>query len=175
MLRREFQIDARAVPRAEQKEFLGTDLDHGGLMRTDIGGLHPAKFFRGQQQVAAKAGAVIHGETAVLGHEQQGKSYVVRTARGNVTAGAVIMATNGYTDGADKWLRRRLVPVRSRIIATAPLSGNLMKQLMPKGVMAGDTRRLQLLLPALAGRHVASSTAAATATSPARAVAPRRC
>lgn len=142
MLRREFGIDARAVPRAEQKDIIGTDLYHGGLYRTDIGGLHPAKFHRGQLQVAQKAGVVIHGETAVLGHERQGSSYVVRTARGDVTANALIMATNGYTDAADKWLRRRLVPVRSRIIATAPLSGNLMKQLMPKGAMAGDTRRL---------------------------------
>ncbi len=142
MLRRDFGIDARAVPRAEQKEYLGSDLYHGGLARTDIGGLHPAKFHRGLMQAALKAGAVIHGETAVTSYERRGDSYLVATARGPVKARNLLVATNGYTDGVDKWLRRRLVPVRSRIIATAPLSGNLMKQLMPKGVMAGDTRRL---------------------------------
>ena len=142
MLRRDFSIDARAVPRSEQKEYLGTDLYHGGLARTDIGGLHPAKFHRGLMQAALKAGAVIHGETAVASYERQADHYLVATARGQVKARNLLIATNGYADGVDKWLRRRLVPVRSRIIATAPLSGNLMKQLMPRGVMAGDTRRL---------------------------------
>jgi glycine/D-amino acid oxidase-like deaminating enzyme len=66
----------------------------------------------------------------------------VETARGRVHADHVIVGTNGYTDGADPWLRRRLVPVRSRIIATAPLSNNLMSELMPKGVMCSETRKL---------------------------------
>lgn len=142
MLRREFGIDAHAVSRAEQKDILGTDLYHGGLMRTDIGGLHPAKFHRGLMQAAIEAGAVVHGETGVVAYERQGDGYLINTVRGPIAARSVIMATNGYTDGVDKWLRRRLVPVRSRIIATQPLSGNLMKELMPKGVMVGDTRRL---------------------------------
>ena len=142
MLRRDFGVDARAVTRGEQKEFLGTELYHGGLARTDIAGLHPAKLHRGMLQAAQKAGVVIHGETAVTSYAPEGDGFLVNTARGQVKARSMIMATNGYTDGVDKWLRRRLVPVRSRIIATAPLSGNLMKQLMPKGVMAGDTRRL---------------------------------
>ncbi len=141
-LRRELKIDVRAVPRAEQRDYLGTDLYHGGLARDDIGGLHPAKLHRGMLEAAQKAGVVVHGETAVLGQVQNGDGFAVSTARGPVQARSVIMGTNGYTDGVDKWLRRRLVPVRSRIIATAPLSGNLMRQLMPKGVMCGDTRRL---------------------------------
>jgi glycine/D-amino acid oxidase-like deaminating enzyme len=142
LLRRDYGIDAHAVPRFEQTQFLGTDLYHGGLARSDIGGLHPAKFHRGLLEAAQKAGAVVHGETCVTGFEQQGEGFSVSTARGPVRARNVIMATNGYTDGVDNWLRRRLVPVRSRMIATAPLSGNLMTQLMPKGVMCGDTRRL---------------------------------
>ena len=142
MLRRDFGVDARAVTRGEQKEFLGTELYHGGLARTDIAGLHPAKLHQGMLQAAQKAGVVVHGETAVTSYAPEGDGFLVTTARGQVKARSMIMATNGYTDSVDKWLRRRLVPVRSRIIATAPLSGNLMKQLMPKGVMAGDTRRL---------------------------------
>ena len=142
MLRRELKIEANAVSRAEQGNYLGTQLYHGGLIRWDIGGLHPAKLHLGLLQAVMKAGAVVHGETAVLKHEQHGDGYRVTTARGTIQARSLIMATNGYTDAADAWLRRRLVPVRSRIIATAPLSGNLMRQLMPKRVMCGDTRRL---------------------------------
>ncbi|TIX61494.1 MAG: FAD-binding oxidoreductase, partial [Mesorhizobium sp.] len=40
------------------------------------------------------------------------------------------------------WLRRRLVPVRSRIIATEPLGESVMDRLMPKKMMHGDTRQL---------------------------------
>jgi glycine/D-amino acid oxidase-like deaminating enzyme len=67
----------------------------------------------------------------------------------------VIMGTNGYTDKVDPWLRRRLVPVRSRIIATEPLSDNLMRTLMPKGVMCSETRKLHYYYrPSPDGRRI---------------------
>jgi glycine/D-amino acid oxidase-like deaminating enzyme len=142
MIRRTLGIDAYAVPRSEQRNVLGTEFYHGGMVRNDIGGLHPAKFHRGMLALAEKAGAVIHSETAVHGFTAQNGGFTVATARGSVQADHVIVGTNGYTDGADPWLRRRMVPVRSRIIATAPLSNNLMSELMPKRVMCAETRKL---------------------------------
>jgi glycine/D-amino acid oxidase-like deaminating enzyme len=142
LLRKELGVEAYAVPRPEQHGVLGTDFYHGGLLRNDIGGLHPAKLHRGMLELAVRAGATIHGETAVLGFLPRNGGYEVETACGKVEAGHVIAGTNGYTDGFDPWLRRRLVPVRSRIIATAPLSNNLMAELMPKGVMCAETRKL---------------------------------
>jgi glycine/D-amino acid oxidase-like deaminating enzyme len=135
-------IEAFAVPPAEQRSVLGTEFYHGGMVRNDIGGLHPAKLHRGMLALAEKAGAIVHGETAVLGFAARNGGFAVETARGVVQADHVIAGTNGYTDGADPWLRRRLVPVRSRIIATAPLSNNLMAELMPKRVMCSETRKL---------------------------------
>jgi glycine/D-amino acid oxidase-like deaminating enzyme len=142
LLRKSLGIDAYAVPRAEQRGVLGTEFYHGGLVRHDIGGLHPAKFHRGMLELARTAGATVHGETAVLRFAARNGGYEVETDRGKVQASHVIVGTNGYTDRADPWLRRRLVPVRSRIIATAPLSNNLMAELMPKGVMCSETRKL---------------------------------
>jgi glycine/D-amino acid oxidase-like deaminating enzyme len=142
LLTRTLGIEARAVPKAEQHKILGTDFYQGGLYRNDIGGLHPAKLHAGMLRLAIAAGAVIHGETAVLGIRREGHRHEVQTARGTVSADQVITGTNGYTDKVDTWLRRRLVPVRSRIIATAPLSINLMNELMPKGVMCSETRKL---------------------------------
>jgi glycine/D-amino acid oxidase-like deaminating enzyme len=89
----------------------------------------------GLLQLAERAGAIVHAETPVLGFKAENGGFEIETARGKVQADHVIVGTNGYTDGVDPWLRRRLVPVRSRIIATAPLSNNLMSELMPKGVM----------------------------------------
>jgi glycine/D-amino acid oxidase-like deaminating enzyme len=142
LLRKDLGIAAHAVPRSAQRRVLGTDFYHGGLLREDIGGLHPAKLFAGMLRVAQTAGAAVHGETAVRGFTARNGGFEVDTARGKVRADHVIVATNGYTDGADPWLRRRLVPVRSRIIATAPLSNNLMAELMPKRLMCSETRKL---------------------------------
>ncbi len=135
-------IEAFPVGRAEQRNYLGTDTYHGGAVRMDIGGLHPAKFHAGMLRVALAAGVVVHSETAVTRIAEQGQGWQVTTTRGTTCAQDVLTCTNGYTDKSDRWLRRRLVPVRSRIIATAPLSPNLMGELMPRRMMCTETRKL---------------------------------
>jgi glycine/D-amino acid oxidase-like deaminating enzyme len=135
-------IESYAVSRSEQRQYLGTDFYHGGSVRMDIGGLHPAKLHAEMLRIAIASGAVIHGETPVQHIRQNGTHYTVATTRGQVVARDVIVGTNGYTDTVDPWLRRRMVPVRSRIIATAPISANLMGALMPRRMMLSDTRKL---------------------------------
>ncbi len=141
-LQHTLDVEAYAVPRTEQHQYLGTDYYHGGAVRMDIGGLHPAKLHAGMLRLALSLGVVVHGETAVHGIRQEGDRYEVATARGTARARDVITGTNGYTDESDRWLRRRLVPVRSRIIATAPISPNLMATLMPRQMMCSDSRKL---------------------------------
>jgi glycine/D-amino acid oxidase-like deaminating enzyme len=135
-------IEAFPVGRTEQRAYLGTDTYHGGAVRMDIGGLHPAKYHAGMLRVALAAGVTVHSETAVQGIAEQGDGWEVTSTRGSTTARDVLTCTNGYTDSSDRWLRRRLVPVRSRIIATAPLSPNLMGELMPRRMMCTETRQL---------------------------------
>jgi glycine/D-amino acid oxidase-like deaminating enzyme len=130
------------VPRSEQRNVLGTDYYFGGNVRMDIGGLHPGKFLAEMLRLALSAGAVLHAETAILGVAQDGDGHEVPTSRGKVRARDVIVGTNGYTDSSNRWLRRRLVALRSRIIATAPISPNLMGELMPRRMMVSDTRNL---------------------------------
>ncbi|HWX49340.1 MAG TPA: FAD-binding oxidoreductase [Roseomonas sp.] len=141
-LRKTLGIEAYAVSPGEQRNVLGTGLYHGGSVRMDIGGLHPAKLHAAMLRLALEAGATLHAETPVLGIRQDGDRHELSTARGKLLAQYVVTGSNGYTDGADPWLRRRLVPVRSRIIATAPLSPNLMATLMPRRMMCSDGRKL---------------------------------
>jgi glycine/D-amino acid oxidase-like deaminating enzyme len=141
-LNRDFGIEAYAVPRSDERSVLGTDFYHGGSVRMDIGGLHPAKLHAGMLRLAAAAGAAIHSETTVEGIRRGGDAYEVSTSRGVARAREVISAVNGYADHSDRWLRRRLVPVRSRIITTVPLSANLMGELMPRWMMCSETRKL---------------------------------
>jgi len=148
-------IEAFALDRSRQRDALGTDYYWGGIVRMDIGGLHPAKLLAGLLRVAGEAGATIHGETAVTRIVPASGGFEVETARGKVRARDVIVATNGYTDAANPWLRRRLVPVASCIIATEPISANLMRTLMPKGYMCAETRKLHYYYrPSPDGRRI---------------------
>ena len=135
-------IEAYAVPHAEQHGFIGTDFYRGGMVRMDIGGLHPAKFHAELLRVALAAGLTVHSRTPVTGIERDGAGFRVATAAGTVQARQVLVCTNGYTDGAVPYLRRRLVPVRSRIIATEELPPETMARLMPKLMMMGEGRQL---------------------------------
>ncbi len=135
-------IEAYGVPHAEQRAYIGTDFYRGGAVRMDIGGLHPAKFHAELLRVALAAGVSVHSNTAVKTVEPDASGFRVVTAAGTIRARQVLVCTNGYTDGSDPWLRRRLVPVRSRIIATEELAPELMAQLMPKLMMMGENRQL---------------------------------
>ncbi|MSO91951.1 MAG: FAD-binding oxidoreductase [Rhodospirillales bacterium] len=142
LLRKHLGVEAEVVARAEQHREIGSDFYHGGQVRPDIGGLHPGLFFRGLLDVARKAGATVFGGTRVAGLKRKSQGFTVATARGRIAARDVIVATNGYTGAATPWFRRRVIPIRSQIIATEPLGANMMARLMPKGRMLGDTSRL---------------------------------
>jgi glycine/D-amino acid oxidase-like deaminating enzyme len=142
MLNKNLDIDAKTIPRAEQHKEIGSEYYHGGMVRSDLAGLHPGKFVMGLLNTVTKAGAVVHGETPVTGTIKNGKNYEVATSRGKVIAKQVIIATNGYSDTSNRWLQRRLVPIPSRIIATGPLPKETMDRLLPKRRMMGETRQL---------------------------------
>ena len=141
LLRRNTQVDATVLPRAEQRREIGSDLYHGGMVVTDYGAVHPAKYNRALRQAARREGAGLHSHAAVTGIVRDGDGYLVRTQRGTVRAGEVLVATNGYTDRAVPYLRRRIIPVASYIVATEPLPKALMDEILPHRRMMSDTRR----------------------------------
>jgi glycine/D-amino acid oxidase-like deaminating enzyme len=141
-LNKQFDLGAEMVPRSEQHRELGTDFYHGGQTRPDIAGVHPGLLHQGLLERALAAGVVVIAETAVTGIGRDGGAFQLATARGTLTAGDVIVCTNGYTGPATPWLRRRVIPIPSQIIATEPLAKETLDQLMPKRRMCGDTRNL---------------------------------
>lgn len=141
-LRDRLGVEAYAVPRREQSRYLGTELYNGGAVRMDVGALHPGKLHAEMMRLALAAGVALHARTAVTGVETDGAGHRVRTARGDLLARDVIVTTNAYADSSDRWLRRRIVPVRSRIIATERLPREVFARLMPAGMMCSDTRKL---------------------------------
>ncbi|OZI37102.1 oxidoreductase [Bordetella genomosp. 10] len=141
-LARTLDIESYAVPPAEQHKYIGTDFYRGGNVRMDIGGLHPGKFHAGLLKAALAAGALVRDRSAVLGIARRDGAFDVRSDAGTIRAGQVLVCTNGYTNGFDPWLRRRVVPVRSRIVATEPLAPEVMDTLMPSRMMMSDGREL---------------------------------
>jgi gamma-glutamylputrescine oxidase len=130
------------VPRERQRDQIGSDFYHGGVVVEESGGLHPAKLHRALCAAARAAGAELHGHAEVQRLEPAGDGMALLTARGRIQAGEVVVATNGYTGALLPDLRRRVVPVSSYIIATEPLPPELPKRLSPRGRMFVDSNRL---------------------------------
>ena len=135
-------IEAEMIPSARMREEIGTDLFHGGVRYLIDGGLHPGRYHDGLVRVVRAAGARVFAKTEVthIAHNRGG--HRVTTSRGVVEAAQVAICTNGYTGKALPWFRRRLLPIRSSMIATEPLGPELMDELMPTRRMYGDSRRI---------------------------------
>ena len=137
-----FARDVKVISKAEQHREIGTDSYHGGVATDGVCALQPARYHFGLLVRALEMGAAVHGQCAVTGFRRDGDGFEIETVRGRVRATHLIVATNGYTDESLPWLRRRLVPVASQIIATERIPKDVMDRLMPKKRMLSDTRNL---------------------------------
>ncbi len=129
------------VPRPRLTEEIGGSRYHGGLLIEDYGGLHPAKYHRALRRTVAAAGASLHSHAAVQGIRRGEGGFLLKTARGVVQAREVMVATNGYTGELVDYLRARVVPVASYIIATETLPEGLADRLSPRRRMFSDSKR----------------------------------
>ncbi|GAB4180750.1 MAG: FAD-binding oxidoreductase [Thalassobaculales bacterium] len=136
------EVEAHLVPRAEQHRELGSDAYHGGVLLAAHCSLDPARFHQGLLERALAAGAEVHPRTPATAIRREGDGFVVDTARGRIAARQVAIATNGYSGRLVPWLRRRVIPIGSYIIATEPLVPEVMARLMPRDRIVSDTRKV---------------------------------
>ena len=139
-LERDFNHKVRLVARADLSAEIGSDLYFGGLMDEASAGLNPARYVAGLARAAATAGASLWAETPVQRVSRAGAGFRVKTARGDLTAGNVVVATSGYTGPATPRLRRRIVPIGSYIIATDVLPEALANEVSPRDRMIFDSK-----------------------------------
>jgi glycine/D-amino acid oxidase-like deaminating enzyme len=142
LLNHEANAEAFIVPPERQREELGSDYYHGGMVIQRAAHLHPALYFKGLLDLACKAGIAIASKTPATEFNEIGNSWLVKTPRGSIKCRDVIIATNGYTGGATPELQRRVVPVGSYIIATEELPSGLADELIPRHRSVADTRRV---------------------------------
>ncbi len=137
-MEKEFGHPLRLVPRAELQQEIGSSIYYGGEVDEFSGGLNPAQYVAGLARAAEKAGALLCARAGVTRLERSANGFVVTTARGKLRAERVLAATSGYTGSATPGLRRKIIPIGSFIIATAPLSRELADQVNPHRRMFFD-------------------------------------
>ena len=142
MFEARYGIRPRFIDKAELSDYTGSAGYDGGIFRPDIGGIHPAKLLQEMARLALAAGVRIFSETPVLMIKRHATTFSLKTDKGVLSADHVISATNAYTDKAQPWLKRRLVPVISEMIATEKLGANQVRALMPKLSMFGESKQL---------------------------------
>jgi glycine/D-amino acid oxidase-like deaminating enzyme len=136
------EIEADLVPRAEQRRELGTDAYFGGVVYKRHASVDPARFHQGMLDRAVGSGVRVFARCPATGLVRDGAGFLVDTPRGRVAARDVIVATNGYTGALTPWLRRRVIPIGSYVIATEKLPRELMARLMPRDRTVSDTRKV---------------------------------
>ncbi len=136
------QSGAFMVPHEAQRTELASDYYRGGMVVGRSGKLHPALYYKGLLDACRRRMVAVCSRAPVTRISPFGTCWRVETGRGDVVAGDVVIATNGYTGALTPALRRRVVPIASHIIATEELPEDLARSLIPKGRTVSDTRRV---------------------------------
>jgi glycine/D-amino acid oxidase-like deaminating enzyme len=130
------------VPRERQREEMASDYYYGGMVVERSAKLHPALYYKGLLDAARRRKITICALASVKSIAPSGRGWRIYTSRGEIAAGDVVIATNGYTGDATPDLKRRLIPLASHIIATEELPADLARTLIPKGRTLADTKRV---------------------------------
>jgi glycine/D-amino acid oxidase-like deaminating enzyme len=135
----------RFLSRAELGDEIGSDHYFAGVVFERTGGLDPARLHAGLARLAVEAGAEIHDRTGAESvtpgtRTPSGPGVRVGTRRGVIEAGELVVTTNATADGLVPWLRRRVLPVASFVIATEVLDPDLAARVSPRRRMFVDSR-----------------------------------
>ena len=109
--------DYRWLDRHEMLDTLNVDQALAGIHMKHCAAIHPFRLAQGLAAHLDGIGVSIYENSPVL----EIKNNELLTVGGKVTAGAVVVATEGYS-GTVAGRKRRLIPVHSMMVATEPLN-----------------------------------------------------
>jgi glycine/D-amino acid oxidase-like deaminating enzyme len=115
--------DYRLLTASQLRERVNIDRVLGGMYMSHCAAIHPARLVRGLAETVERRGVRIFEQSPVLQLDHQG----LTTTGGRVRADSTVLATEGYT-GSIKGLKRKLIPIHSMMVATEPLSDQLIEQ-----------------------------------------------
>lgn len=131
-----FPHEFRMLSSEETQETIGTNAYIGALLNMGNGHLHPLKLCVGEARAAVSLGATIYEQSPVINIKKGDRPKVV-TENGSVTADIVIIAGNAYHE-LERELRGIMFPVNSFIIATEPLSEEIVADINPYDLAVCD-------------------------------------
>ena len=135
------------LDKAGMRRVLNSDIYVGALLKHGQGGLHPAKYVQALANRARSLGVRIFTGWQYQGATRDGAGHRVQLSEGQggqtgIRADKVLLSVNGYAGPEQKWLRKRIIPVQSYMIATEPLPFDRMEALIPQNRVAGDTKHI---------------------------------
>lgn len=117
----------------------GSGVFHGSLYDPRAGTIQPLAYCRGIARAAQSAGAQLHEKSAALSVVRRGSHWSVKTPGGEISAAALLLATNAYHGDALGVDAPASIPVHYFQLATAPLDKRLGKSILPGGEGCWDT------------------------------------
>lgn len=136
------ETGAYVVPKADQARELRTDFYHGGIVFPKHASIDPGAYHRGLLQIARQSGTVTIPHCTATDISEENGGQLVTTTSGTIRARHVVVATNGYSGRLLPWLRRRIIPIGSYVMATEELPKDLIDHLFPTDRILSDTRKL---------------------------------
>jgi len=131
LIRREVDAEVEIIGRDRIRSEVGSDSFYGGLLQKHGGQMHMGKFAVGLANAAARSGARLFENAEVTRIEKEGGTYRIVSARGELRARQVLIATGPSRHGPFGWYRRRMAPVGSFIVVTEPLPAAELARLLP--------------------------------------------
>jgi len=138
-----FGAPVELLSREKVRDMLGSDAWYGGFWNRTGGHINPLALARGLAGGALARGARLYARSPVLTITRQGDRWLVKTAKGELSAGSLVIATNAYSGEITKSLvpqiAAEVMPVLSWQMATQPLSDNVRKTIIPGRQAMSDT------------------------------------
>jgi gamma-glutamylputrescine oxidase len=124
-------IPLRFLSREALKQEFDVSNTYGAALDPNSGQINGAQLTRCLRPVLARQGVEIYEQTPVL-KIREGATVTLTTSEGEVTAKAIVLATNAYTLKLG-YFRDALFPLHSHVFATAPLSQEQLESIGWKG------------------------------------------
>ena len=137
-LHRNYGVEAPVLDRATFADLVKSTAYIGGVRDPSGGHLHPLNYALALAKAAAAAGATIYEKSEVT-DIAEGAHVSLRTSRGEVEAGHLIVAGNGYLPNILPPVNRKVMPINSFIAATAPLPDHW-QEVLAENIAVSDDR-----------------------------------
>ena len=120
----------------ETKNLIGTNEYIGGLLNMGNGHVHSLNLCIGEAKAAESLGTLIYEKSPVVRIEKNNKPKVY-TSKGSVSANSLLLTGNAYHH-FDKKMQNFIIPVNSFVIATEPLSNEIISKINPQDLAVCD-------------------------------------